>query len=156
MILRGASKIASVGLGDGLSLRGQSGHDLDADVVVACDCFRTEGATRTPWATNACASTKAGLDPPEARVAPLANCTFVALRASVKSGSREKSERRSNHAHEVDDAEACRGGHDGRFWLAGLREPAAAVLHPVCFASMAAAGDADAPPCQCGRAGASV
>jgi hypothetical protein len=34
MIVRGASsiaEIASVGLGDGLPVRGQSGHDVDAD-----------------------------------------------------------------------------------------------------------------------------
>jgi hypothetical protein len=49
MIGRGASsiaEIASVGLGDGLPLRGQSGHDLDADVAVARDRSRTN-ATAT-------------------------------------------------------------------------------------------------------------
>jgi hypothetical protein len=49
----------------------------------------------------------------------------------LKSGSREKSERRPNHARDVDDAEICRGDHDGRFCLAGLREAAATVLRVV-------------------------
>jgi hypothetical protein len=77
-----------------MTVHERSRDHLDADAAARREPFRTQGATReTPWAANACASTKAGLAARDPRDPVFAiSAHQVLARSLLTGGSMQKSQ----------------------------------------------------------------